>query len=169
MDSPARPALSAAISGWSAKKRRTSALVKSGLCGYSRARHPTVPWRWRADWDTGRIPCETRATALGILFFAVIWNAFCVPMLWAVSSQEQPFVWLFVIAGAGLAIAAGVLTWRWLRFGRTVFEQTTLPGRLGDRLRGTIHPCCAAGSSRRRGFAPRSLASASPAERTASR
>jgi hypothetical protein len=68
----------------------------------------------------------------------VIWNAFCIPMLWAVSSQEQPFVWLFVIAGAGLAIAAGVLTWRWLRFGRTVFEQTTLPGRLGDRLRGTI-------------------------------
>ncbi len=103
-----------------------------------RARHPTEPWRWRADWDTGRIPCETRATALGILFFAVIWNAFCIPMLWAVPSGDAPFVWLFVIAGAGLAIAAGVLTWRWLRFGRSVFEQTTLPGRLGDRLRGTI-------------------------------
>lgn len=101
-------------------------------------RHPGEPWLWRADWASGRIPCAGRATALAFLTFAVIWNVFCIPMLWAVPSSDAPFIWIFLIVGMGLATLAGVATWRWLRFGRSVLELATLPGRPGGRFRGTI-------------------------------
>ena len=103
------------------------------------ARHPTEPWRWRADWNSGRIPSSSGFAALGLVFFAVVWNVLCIPMLWSVPSHDAPFAWLFVIVGAAIAIFAGLIARRWFRFGRSVFESTRLPGRLGDRLRGTIH------------------------------
>jgi hypothetical protein len=102
------------------------------------AQHPSEPWRWRADWSSGRLPCSNHTAALTLGAFALVWNACCIPLLWGVASDDLPFVWLFVIVGAGMAVGASVLAWRWLRFGRSVLELATLPGRLGDRLRGTV-------------------------------
>jgi len=106
--------------------------------GALQRRHPGEPWKWRPDWERGRIGCASGTGAILLSLFAAIWNAFCVPMLWAVDGPEVVFVSVFVLVGAGLAVFSLVELWRWRRFGRCVFTSTSLPGTPGGRIRGSV-------------------------------
>jgi len=100
-----------------------------------RARSPERPWLWRPEWVSGRVPCQSRATALVIWIFAGFWNAFFFAAFWAgLTLPVVPFALVGVVV-LGFAIRA---TRRWLRFGRSAFELTTLPGVIGGRIAGTI-------------------------------
>jgi hypothetical protein len=109
-----------------------------------RARHPDEPWRWRADWASGRIAGSTHTAAYVAIGFAVLWNlvslpaAVFVPHEIASGNQIAAIALLFPLIGVGLAAWA---IRAWLRLKRFKVATLTLartPAVLGGRLRGSI-------------------------------
>ena len=115
--------------------RRTAAI---------QAAHPGQPWLWRADWAQSRANGLNRSSALGMWFFAVIWNAISWTAVYAVtqSPPKQSAVYLvlsiFPIIGMILLVTAIYQTLRWMRFGKTYVQLQTLPAPLGSKFRGSI-------------------------------
>lgn len=107
--------------------------------------HPKQPWRWRADWQEGRIPgASNRGALIGIWAFALLWSAISTPVAFlipgAVSQGNKAALigWLFPAVGVGLLIWAIRASLRWRRFGQSLFAMTRVPARLGSELRGAI-------------------------------
>jgi hypothetical protein len=108
--------------------------------------HPGKPWLWKERWASGAI----RASAQGLaapLFFAIVWNAMCIPMWYGLMSGRafRPndrvslwFVAAFIAAGLTMIVWAIVAVRRWRKYGRSVFEMASVPGVIGGRLAGTI-------------------------------
>ncbi|HVM59313.1 MAG TPA: DUF3592 domain-containing protein [Verrucomicrobiae bacterium] len=103
------------------------------------------PWMRRQDWAAGRIVSSAKPMAIGAWIFAVCWNALSLPVLvilvhaWARSRNPTLLVGLlFPAIGVGLIIWAIRATARWLRFGESVFEMSSVPGVVGGTLQGTI-------------------------------
>lgn len=108
------------------------------------AAYPHEPWRWRADWDDGRIPSTTRGAMRSAWFVAIFWSIVCLPLLFLIP-RELP---RNKLAGIGLLLpSAGLwfvavamrLTLRWRRFGETWFAMSPVPASPGGRLHGGIH------------------------------
>jgi len=105
---------------------------------------PDEPWRWRADWEGGRIISSNRNTMLGAWVFAILWNGIS-SMLWFVLPQELAkgnkaalIGLIFPAIGLGLLIWAGRVTIRWRKFGVITLELTRTPVPLGGELSGLI-------------------------------
>ena len=114
-------------------------LIRAAL----RERHPDAPWRWRPEWDSGRIRDASRATLIVAWVFAVFWNFIAwvsmAAALGDVNGWRLAAVGLFPAVGLGLLGWAVRATVRYSRFGVSVFELTTLPGVVGHGLAGTVH------------------------------
>lgn len=106
--------------------------------------YPGQPWRWRADWDEGRIPSTTRGSMRSAWFVAVFWNLVCSPLLFLIP-REWPDNRLAAIglvlplAGVWFVAVAVRLTLRRRRFGETWFAMMPVPASPGGRLQGTLH------------------------------
>ncbi|MBW2386071.1 MAG: hypothetical protein JRG92_20760 [Deltaproteobacteria bacterium] len=110
----------------------------------SKRMHPESPWLWRPEWATGRISSQGGRAAIGVWVFALFWNAVSAPLLWvlpeevASGNKEALIGALFPAVGLALLVWAVRTTWRWKRFGRSVFELASLPGVIGGRLAGRV-------------------------------
>lgn len=123
---------------WFGKRRATDQRALREL-------HPKQPWRWRAEWQDGRIPgASNRGALIGIWAFALLWSAISTPVAFmipsAVSQGNKAALigWLFPIVGIGLLAWAVRASVRWRRFGQSVFAMTRVPAKLGGELRGAI-------------------------------
>lgn len=109
-----------------------------------RAANPDSPWLWREDWAQSRANGASRYSALGLWFFALVWNAISWGAAFAVTKNPQPNKWAYIVVGLFpavgifLLVTAIVQTLRQLRFGRTFLQMQSLPAPLGGKLRGTI-------------------------------
>lgn len=107
-------------------------------------RFPNQPWRWRPDWNEGRIKGSSRRTAYVAAGFAVLWNLISLPAAVAAPRELERGNWAVLIAllfpavGVGLAVWA-VRSWRRLRrFKESTLILDDMPVSLGGRLRGTV-------------------------------
>lgn len=123
---------------WSGKRRAADA-------GALRELHPKQPWRWRSDWEQGRIPgAANRGALIGIWAFALLWSAISTPVAFlipgAVSQGNKAALigWLFPLVGVGLLTWAVRASMRWRRFGQSLFTMPRVPAKLGGELRGAI-------------------------------
>jgi len=108
------------------------------------ARHPSEPWRWRADWADGTIPSSSRATAYAAAAFAALWNVIAIPTGFFVSPEIGKGNYaalaglLFPLAGAGLVFWAARAWLRAARFKSASLVLQRVPVAVGGRLRGEI-------------------------------
>ncbi len=123
------------IIGW--KKSKTNAILA--------AQHPDDPWVLNKQWASGRIKDSNAAGAMGMLFFALFWNA----ISWTITiaffregKQEEEaamyFVLLFPFVGIFIAWSALHALLKWFKFGSSVFEMAEVPGVIGGQLGGII-------------------------------
>jgi hypothetical protein len=119
---------------WYAKNaKRRAAILASGF-----------PWQVRADWAAGRVQSSTKSRMVFLWVVAVLWNSFTLPLLFLLSGdadRNNPGIWIaliFPISGFGLLAAAVHATLRWRKYGRSVFEMTSVPGVIGGALEGNI-------------------------------
>ncbi|MCP3978227.1 MAG: DUF3592 domain-containing protein [bacterium] len=110
-----------------------------------RTQEPERPWHWREDWREGRVKSGSRAAAVGMCAFAVLWNLISAPV--AVFLPEEVFRKGNHLAALGFifpVIGMLLLYWglravlRHRRFGGAVFEMDAVPGVIGGRLSGRI-------------------------------
>jgi hypothetical protein len=107
--------------------------------------HPGQPWKWRPDWNTGRIEAAGGKAAAAMWFFAIFWNAISwgsVFAAWRQIAAGEKAVWLvflFPFVGLFLVWAALYQTIKARKFGRPVFLPTSVPGVVGGYLGGVIH------------------------------
>jgi hypothetical protein len=108
------------------------------------ARYPGEPWRWRADWATGRITSSARGAAYAAIGFAVLWNLVSLPVLVfvpeeiAAGNRLAAIALLFPLVGLGLAAWA---VRAWLQLRRFKVATLTIPAGpvvAGGRLKGTV-------------------------------
>ena len=117
------------------KARATAAL---------RATHPDEPWLQNPHWASGTIPANSKAGALAMWIFAIIWNAislpvgFIVPQEFADGNKLALIGLLFPLVGVGLLMAAIVATLRWRKYGKMQLVLNPLPGVIGGTVRGAI-------------------------------
>ena len=52
--------------------------------------HPDEPWRWRPEWATGRIRCDTGVRAATLWGFGSVWNAALLAAVPASARWWQP-------------------------------------------------------------------------------
>ena len=109
-----------------------------------RDRYPNEPWRWKPEWENGRIAGSARAMAYVAIAFAVLWNAISLPAALIVPGEiaegntAAAFALLFPLVGLGLA-AWAIRAWLQLkRFKSATLVLQRVPVALGGRLRGTI-------------------------------
>ncbi len=103
------------------------------------------PWHVREDWKTGRIRSSANATLRFFWLFTIVWNVISTVALVAVLSESgrrgdgpRWLILLFPTIGVGMLIATMHATLRWLKFGRAIFEMTSMPAVPGGVLEGTI-------------------------------
>lgn len=106
---------------------------------------PNQPWKWRPEWNAGRIEATGGKAALAMWFFALFWNAISwgsVVAAWPQIGRGEKAVWLvflFPLVGVFVLWSAIYQTIRARKFGRTVFLPTGVPGVVGGYLGGVIH------------------------------
>ena len=119
-----------------------------------RRAYPEEPWKWRDEWQGGRIASGARPKVISSWAFAVFWNLVSAPVALFVPAEiakGNKLAWLaflFPAIGVGLLVWAIRTTLRWRKFGHAVFEMSTVPGVLGGVLDGAIvvpHPIDAPG------------------------
>jgi hypothetical protein len=110
-----------------------------------RTMHPDQPWLWRRAWAAGRIHDSTRRTLWVSWIFAAFWNAISLPVgflgVQAALREANPKAFLallFPMVGAGLLVWAVRLTLRYLKYGTSRLELSTVPGSIGGRIAGIV-------------------------------
>lgn len=108
------------------------------------ASYPEEPWRWRLDWESGRIPSGTWRSVRSAWFVAAFVLLISTPLVFVVH-KEWPTNKLAIVAlvfplfGLWLTAVATWVTLRWRRFGGTWFAMDPVPASPGGQLRGVIH------------------------------
>ena len=109
------------------------------------AQHPDEPWLQNEHWADGRIPSSTKAAVIASAIFAGVWNLISMPVI--IFARDQIFdpdnrvalvALVFPVVGIGLAVWAVKSFARWLKFGESILELSTVPGVIGGPLAGTI-------------------------------
>ena len=123
------------------EKPSTSKAIKPEL----KQQNPSQPWLWRDDWATGEIPAGNFRSLIGVVAFAVVWNAFSwtltILMLPGELRDENYLVLLallFPMAGIMLAVMAFRAVGRHLKFGVSTFLLAGDTGVVGGPLAGVI-------------------------------
>lgn len=110
----------------------------------SQSEHPNEPWHWNPEWASGVIRAGSKAQMLGMLLFAVLWNAISMPLLFflpkeiAKGNKAAWIGFLFPLVGAGLIVALIRSVIRWVRFGTSLFRMAAVPGVIGGRVAGVV-------------------------------
>lgn len=109
------------------------------------ATHPNEPWRCNADWEGGFIKSGGKGAAVGMTFFALLWSAISLPVLFFVPEAVQDgeyaalIALLFPLVGLGLIASAIRMILRYRKYGVSVVELLTNPGVVGGDLRALVH------------------------------
>ncbi|MCG8589112.1 MAG: hypothetical protein MJE66_07455 [Proteobacteria bacterium] len=110
-----------------------------------RERHPDEPWRWREDWESGRIEGTGSTALIATWLFTLVWNGISLPLLWVVPREllkdglgPVAFGALFPLVGALLIVWAIRATLAHRRFGTAEFRLDSRPGVIGGQLRGSL-------------------------------
>jgi hypothetical protein len=107
--------------------------------------HPEEPWRWRPEWATGEINCESKGIMWFAIGFAVVWNLISAPL--AFFLPEEIFEkgntiaalgLIFPLVGIGLAVWAVRAFIRWRKFGKSALHMHQLPAPLGGQLKAEL-------------------------------
>lgn len=108
--------------------------------------HPEQPWRWRKDWEQGRIHAGDGEVVALAWLFAVVFGGFSVPLLLKVPGllEDGPIgafalALLLPLGACGMCYWAIRSTLRWRRFRGIVLVLDRNPGVIGGSLRGTVH------------------------------
>jgi hypothetical protein len=110
-----------------------------------KAKFPTEPWRWRKDWNSGKIDdCSTQTVWLAWIF-AGFWSLVSFPLglvaVRAAWQRNNPAIYLallFPAIGVGLLIWALRATLRYKRFGVSHLELAAIPAVIGHSLEGIV-------------------------------
>ncbi len=109
-----------------------------------RAAHPEEPWRWRPEWESGRLSDQSRTVMWSAWAFATFWNLLSLPsgVLGGRAALEgNAAAWLvrlFPLIGVGLLAWAIRATLRYRAFGTSYLDLTTRPAVVGRALAGTL-------------------------------
>jgi hypothetical protein len=121
-----------------------------------RSLYPEQPWRWRPQWEDGRIRSSAKSEVVLPCLFALFWNAVCVAVIatswreileqsWAIVAMAT----LFPLVGIGLLIWAGRAFIRWRKFGEAIFAMSRVPATPGGWIEGELElPKVLAGAER---------------------
>ena len=107
--------------------------------------YPDEPWRWKIDWQDGRILSHSKLKAAHITGGVIIWNlvsSLACFIIYEEFKKENYIVLIFLIfpaVGIGLAIWAFRLIMQWFKYGQSTFEMQSVPGVIGGALSGKIH------------------------------
>lgn len=107
----------------------------------ARAKAGDSIWMQEPDW-ANPVRSNGRAGFFAMLFFAVIWNAISMPLLFVLPDEVRggntPALigLLFPLIGIGLIVAASVQFSRWRRFGSAVLTLDPWPGAIGGQVGG---------------------------------
>ena len=102
------------------------------------------PWLAEAKWRGGEIKSEARNDSIGTWIIAVMWNLISTPIIFMIPGELEngnygALIGLVLpLAGISLLVSAVKQTLRWRRFGASPFKMRPFPGRLGDRVAGSI-------------------------------
>jgi hypothetical protein len=102
------------------------------------------PWLAVPKWRDNRIASEAVAGLRMIWFFAVVFLAIGVGLLWVVPAELSQgnhaalLALVFPLAGLGLTVSAVKKTLEWRRFGRLALVMDPFPGSLGGDVGGTL-------------------------------
>ncbi len=105
---------------------------------------PDQPWRWRPEWNSGRIESGGGRAAAMMWFFALVWNLIswvAAVGAWTKIGRGDKVLWVVMLFPAiGLLVLwmAIYQTIRARKFGRPVFLPTSVPGTIGGYLGGVI-------------------------------
>ncbi len=127
--------LAAAILGYSSLPGTGSSAETAG----------ETPWLARADWAAGKMLYSEKIKAVVLTVFATIWNLAAMPVWMAVGgglpwpggALDWAVRFVAVLGLLWIACAAAVLR-RWLLYGDSLFQMTTVPGVIGGQLAGVI-------------------------------
>ena len=104
------------------------------------------PWLRRPDWAAGRIEYSSKRNMVGVWAIALLALLMSSPLVYhlreeILEKENYPALagLVFPVLGIGLLIWAVRLTIRWLRFGKSVLELSSVPGVIGGSVAGTIH------------------------------
>jgi hypothetical protein len=107
--------------------------------------HPGEPWMRNPEWAVGRLVSQNKSAMHFMWFFALVWNAISMPVLFFVpheilEKENYPAIiaLIFPCVGVGLLYAAVRSTLQYRKFGNSIFEMSLLPGVPGGRLQGIV-------------------------------
>lgn len=107
-------------------------------------KYPNSPWMHCPAWNINRIPAGS-LNGIIFLWVAVVLAAFstltpAIPAFEGVANGKWAMVFLFLLPALGIAIIyfAIIRTLRWKRFGQSVLEMKTVPGRIGGEVAGAV-------------------------------
>jgi hypothetical protein len=118
---------------------------RHGDLEHRKAEAPAEPWRWRKEWEGGRIQSGGKQGLTLLWFFTTIWNAVAFPLIFLLRDEifgkgntAALVGLLFPLTGIGLVVYALRLTWSHLLYGNPVFVMNHLPGIVGGELSGNV-------------------------------
>lgn len=115
------------------------------ISAWEKSQHPGEPWRWRADWASGRIHASAAGFPRTLTILAIFWNTvswtLLVLMLLDRSDLHDGGRWLlYVMPAVAVLLAAGAIyeMLNHRKFGGTLLLLDTVPARTGGSLMGRI-------------------------------
>lgn len=109
-----------------------------------RATHPSAPWMWRSEWQSGRIAEHGGRGLFWLWAFTILWNGATLPLLFSVTrdvakgSTGALILLVFPLAGFVLLYGSIVGSLRRRRFGSSSLVLTTNPAPIGGKFSGHI-------------------------------
>jgi hypothetical protein len=106
--------------------------------------YPEEPWRWKKQWNEGRVVSSSKTTMIWVVIFTLFWNLVSTPVIFLLPEELHKgnkavlFALIFPIVGIGLAVWAIRCILRWRRFGQSILEMETIPGVIGGALKGRL-------------------------------
>jgi hypothetical protein len=114
-------------------------------CEQLRAANPDQPWMWREDWAAGEVRDSADRDANRLTYIAIAWCVVTFPILFIVPHRALRNGDYFSLPSLILpAIGVVMIAWamrlrrRAREYGESRFAMTTVPGRIGGSLAGSI-------------------------------
>ncbi len=110
-----------------------------------KAQFPQAPWRWRPEWENGRIVSSNLTLVLVLFGFAVFWSLVTAPLLFLLPEEIRSgnsaaaFGYVLPLSGLGLWVVAIYNFIRWKKYGNSVLQLPDERGKVGGTLRATAH------------------------------